>query len=292
MRHTGFVTAIQVLSGIITTGASGVLSHAQAQQAKNIAPAPSERPAYFDKPVTDDEFRLSMDAETSRKVDKLIVQLSDPNYKTRQQAQEALIQVGAAAMSRLRDAYHNAEELETKLRIEQVAHSAYVNHHVLDKHGFLGISMLQYDPKDKGVKQLPVINGRQRTKVSPPVLPPGRVCVFVYQVIADTGAERAGLKIGDAIIAMDDVPVTGKGLEIRNAFSARIRKHKPGETIKLTVIRQGQTLTLTPTLTRAPEGSLKNVIVISALYREASDRFQVWWEKFFLHPPEKPDSRG
>ncbi len=265
---------------------------AQAQAAQDVAATQSERPDYFDKPVTDDEFRLTMDKETAKQVDSLILGLADPVYKARQEAHDALIQIGAAAMSKLREAYLTAEDLETKLRIEQVAHSAYVNHHVLDKHGFLGISMRYYDPTEKGVKQLGVQNGKQRSSMSPPVLPVGRVCVFVSQVIADTGADRAGVLAGDAIIAMDGEPVTGKGQAIRNAFSARIRKRRPGESIELTIVRGAETLTLTPSLTRAPQGSLTNVIVISVLYKEASNRFEIWWEKFFLHPPGASDSRG
>ncbi len=286
------VVAAQIFVGVVAVSLTSTLAIAQAQALPQAAATQSERPDYFDKPVTDDEFRLSMDEETARQADALILQLSDPVYKVRQDAQEALIQVGAAAMSKLRDAYHSAEDLETKLRIEQVAHSAYVNHHVLDKHGFLGISMRHYDPAEKGVKQLGIQNGMQRSTLPPPVLPEGRVCVFVSQVIDDTGAARAGVKTGDAIIAMNGDPVIGKGLAIRNAFSARIRKHKPGETIELTIIRGGETLTVKPTLTRAPQGSLYNVIVIKDLYREATDRFDIWWDKFFLNPPGISDSRS
>lgn len=293
MKHCAGPTLLaRVFAGIAATSLLSTPVFAQAQPVRDNAAIESERPDYFDKPVTDDEFRLSLDQETTRRVDTLIVQLADPVYKARQEAHEALIQVGAAAMSRLRAAYHAAEDLETKLRIEQVAHSAYVNHHVLDKHGFLGISMREYDPAVKGIKQLPINNGRQRSNRPPPVLPEGRVCVFVVEVIDDTGAHRAGVKPGDAIISMNSVPVTGKGVAIRNAFSARIRKHKPGETVELIVVRGKETLTFTPTLTRAPQKSLGNVIVISALYREATGRFQIWWEKFFLNPPSTYDSRS
>jgi putative serine protease PepD len=57
----------------------------------------------------------------------------------------------------------------------------------------------------------------------------------VIEVPSGTPADRAGLEKGDIVVAVDDKVVSdGIGLIVA------IRTHQPGETIRLTVRRQGQ----------------------------------------------------
>jgi putative serine protease PepD len=62
-------------------------------------------------------------------------------------------------------------------------------------------------------------------------------------VPSGTPASRAGLRQGDVVVAVDGKPVTdGIGLIVA------IRSHQPGETIRLTVRRDGSERTLEVTL--------------------------------------------
>jgi carboxyl-terminal processing protease len=71
--------------------------------------------------------------------------------------------------------------------------------------------------------------------------------VKVISPIDDTPAQRAGVQAGDLIIRIDDTPV--KGLSLGDAVK-RMRG-KPGTTIVLTIVREGQEKPLRLTLTRA-----------------------------------------
>src|SRR5262245_26533666 len=57
-------------------------------------------------------------------------------------------------------------------------------------------------------------------------------------------AAEVGLKAGDVVTAVDKTPIKKS-----DDFSDAIGKHKPGDTVTLTLLRAGKTLTLTATLT-------------------------------------------
>jgi len=71
--------------------------------------------------------------------------------------------------------------------------------------------------------------------------------VRVVSPIDDTPAQRAGMKSGDLIIRLDDTPV--KGLSLNDAV--KLMRGKPGSTIDLTVIREGEDAPLTIEIERA-----------------------------------------
>lgn len=64
--------------------------------------------------------------------------------------------------------------------------------------------------------------------------------VRVVTPIDDTPAQRAGLEPGDIIIRLDDKPV--KGMSLRDAVN--IMRGEPGDPIRLTVVREGETAPL------------------------------------------------
>ena len=238
-------------------------------------PADVER---LEGPITDDEFRLRLDEESAKRVDGWIAQLGSPDYQRREQATRALTDFGAQAMSKLREAYHASDDLETRLRIEQIVRTAYVNYHVLDHHGFLGISMSARTPDLRGV----------------PGLPQGTVGVSVANVIADTGAQRAGVQKNDVIIAVDGRALKGAGLEVRNSLSATIRSHRPGTTIELTAVRNARILKIEAILRRPSEATAREgrVMVVSDLYRQAAERFGTWWALYFRDAPSSATETG
>ncbi len=70
--------------------------------------------------------------------------------------------------------------------------------------------------------------------------------VKVVSPIDDTPAQRAGIKTGDLIIRLDNKPVKGMTLD----EAVKLMRGKPGTSIKLLVVREGQEKPLTFVLTR------------------------------------------
>lgn len=71
--------------------------------------------------------------------------------------------------------------------------------------------------------------------------------IKVIAPIDDTPAQKAGIKAGDLIIKLDDTLVKGISLD----EAVKRMRGKPGSTIKLTIIRNGEEKPLEFTLTRA-----------------------------------------
>lgn len=71
--------------------------------------------------------------------------------------------------------------------------------------------------------------------------------VKVVSPIEDTPAARAGLKPGDLIVRLDEKAVKGMSL----AEAVKLMRGKPGSTITLTVVREGDAKPLKVTITRA-----------------------------------------
>ena len=66
-------------------------------------------------------------------------------------------------------------------------------------------------------------------------------------IVAGSPAAKAGLRDGDVITAID-----GTELTETTSLSTIVRKKNPGDTITLSVVRDGKTITLKATLTEAP----------------------------------------
>lgn len=69
----------------------------------------------------------------------------------------------------------------------------------------------------------------------------------VGQVVPGSPAAQAGLRRGDVITAIDGTPLKGE-----SALAQIISTHKPGDTVTLTVARDGQTLSVKLTLGEMP----------------------------------------
>ncbi len=63
--------------------------------------------------------------------------------------------------------------------------------------------------------------------------------ILVDDIVKDYPADKAGIKVGDIILSLD-----GRDILNYNDFRLRIAEHKPGETIKLVVLRAGKRLTI------------------------------------------------
>ncbi len=69
----------------------------------------------------------------------------------------------------------------------------------------------------------------------------------IQRVMSGTPAEKSGLKAGDLVLAVD-----GDSVESADSLIGLIRAHAVGDTVKLTVLRNGATTTLQADLTTRP----------------------------------------
>src|SRR5262249_55998879 len=69
--------------------------------------------------------------------------------------------------------------------------------------------------------------------------PPKKKGAFVQKVSGDGPAERAGMKDGDIIVAVD-----GKSVDTTETLIQMISAHRPGDTVGLGVLRDGRNVNL------------------------------------------------
>jgi 2-alkenal reductase len=105
------------------------------------------------------------------------------------------------------------------------------------EHPYLGISYSMIDADIAAQENLPVQNGALlgASGQNQPAVMPG------------TPAAKAGLKDGDIITA-----VGGTKLDSNTSLRGALMQHKPGDTVKLDVLRDGKPLSLDVTLTTRP----------------------------------------
>ncbi len=75
--------------------------------------------------------------------------------------------------------------------------------------------------------------------------------VLVQDVISGTPAEKAGIKAGDVILAVD-----GKDVNAANEIQTIIAEHKPGDTVPVKIYRSGSTIERDVTLNELPDQNL------------------------------------
>jgi S1-C subfamily serine protease len=94
---------------------------------------------------------------------------------------------------------------------------------------------------------------------------------IIREVIDDSPAARAGLQVGDVVTA-----VNGEAVDAEHTLRDRVAAHQPNDTIDLTVLRSGETLTISVTL-----GERKGFDVQGYQFRVPSDGSQ----PFFFGDP-------
>jgi S1-C subfamily serine protease len=75
---------------------------------------------------------------------------------------------------------------------------------------------------------------------------------YVTRVFPDSTAEKAGLRAGDFIIAVDGEKLTASGPEYEDELSSLIRQYDIGKQVELTVLRDKQSLKIPVELVRSP----------------------------------------
>jgi S1-C subfamily serine protease len=71
----------------------------------------------------------------------------------------------------------------------------------------------------------------------------GQAGAQITDIVDDSGAEAAGLEMGDVIVGLDGVPVRGW-----DDLVAQIRSHQPNETVDVLIVRDGEEQTIQVTL--------------------------------------------
>jgi len=108
--------------------------------------------------------------------------------------------------------------------------------------------------------------------------------LMVSNVFVDSPADDAGIKRYDVIIEADGKQVNNKV----EAFIKHIHKRKPGERLKLTIVRQGKKANITVKLGKKPD----DVDALELLY-ELTDPDVAHWRKFGLRGKIlRPDQKG
>ena len=75
----------------------------------------------------------------------------------------------------------------------------------------------------------------------------------VTEVYRGSTAEKAGLKVGDLITAIDETKMMATAPEHKEELTALVRQYRVGDTIKVTLLRGTQPMTLPVELTRTPD---------------------------------------
>ncbi len=81
----------------------------------------------------------------------------------------------------------------------------------------------------------------------------GKKGVRVTQVVADSPADRAGIKVGDVFLKLDGQVIAASTLSDEELFSNLIREYKVDSEVELAGVRGGEPLKLTPKLGRQPK---------------------------------------
>lgn len=72
----------------------------------------------------------------------------------------------------------------------------------------------------------------------------------ITQVVPGKPGDKAGLKVGDAIVAID-----GQKVEDSNDLTLKVTEHAPGSSVALSVIRNGEPMKVNVTLGQRPNGA-------------------------------------
>lgn len=220
------------------------------------------------EPITDREFQIQVSPEDAAEIQGFIHKLAAPAYADRANAAERLIEKGVPTLAQLRSAYHQAGELEVKLQIERIVLTVYLDEYVYGRSGFLGIT--------QGGAPHP-------THADDPRIPEGGIGINVRDVHNDTAASRGGLQPNDVIIEIDG-ELLKPGPNPTQAFGDLIRRRGPGGKIKLHVLRESGEKHVEVILGRCPPDMVERgqIQAVSKRLYEVRDRFDVWWERFFM----------
>lgn len=225
----------------------------------------------------DDAFQVALSADDVAQARHLIQSLGANQWKERAEATDALVDIGAGTLSLLRSEYCVTDDLEVKLRIEEVGKEVYERYHVYDRFGFLGISQGQSLVRHEDDSRIPE----------------GHVGINVYRVHKGTAADAAGITNEDVIIAVDNQYLP-ESFQPTADFGAMIRDLGPGTRTTLSILRSGRLVQQAVTLGRCPREMVESgdIPSVRAILLTAQQQFPVWWAEHFSGRACKPSPAG
>jgi hypothetical protein len=207
------------------------------------------------------------DAEAANGSDKLagrvaaiVTDLANDAYEVRERAQKQLNALPAEALPIISRAYQRSDDAEVRMRLRLYA-DAYFEKHILRRFsafrrpGFLGIV------QQEGL------------------LEDGSGYVEITRVMPGTGAEAAGLRAGDKLIAMNGNALPAGGATM--AVAKYVQAHFAGAEMKCTIIRDNKQMDITAVLGGLPDEHL-DADKRERLEQARRDLKQQWWERGFV----------
>lgn len=125
-------------------------------------------------------------------------------------------------------------EPEVRIRLREVLKEVVVAEHQKDGPGYVGIGMADVE-------------------VAVPGADDPKVGVSITRIQENTPASRAGLQVGDVVLAVDRVRWTGD-VAASFSFQQEIMKRRPGEKVDLEILRAGALMKVPVTLAARPMG--------------------------------------
>jgi S1-C subfamily serine protease len=107
------------------------------------------------------------------------------------------------------------------------------------------------------------------------IVPPGGV--WISQVLDDGGAQKAGLQANDVVIALDGKPCDSGP----DGFIEYVQTKRPGEKLKLSVVRDTATNAITAVLGELPDSEKERIYS-----KERGDEFFQRWLAEQTEPPK------
>jgi hypothetical protein len=192
---------------------------------------------------------------TARPDPGLMKELSNPDFKTRKQAQGSLAEWGRqnldAGIEHFYSTYHEDKDPEVRRRSREILRELVILKQAGEGEGYMGIRMQ--------AEQLMGQGGELRWVVR------------VTEVMDGTPAEKAGLKAQDLITGVDDLKFEGG--EALNRFGEYIKSCKPRTDVTLHLLRTGREMDLKVNLMRRP--------------RDLEQRTFLWGGEEYIPPPQE-----
>lgn len=168
----------------------------------------------------------------------LLTELKSDEFQTRETAQTELLAWARQRPNDAMDALYGASRTngdpEVRERCLAVLRELVIDEYLKDGEGFIGIRL------------------QEETALVPGDAKP-RSVIRVIQVVRDSAAQQAGVKLNDLIAGLDDKIWHDESAV--EPFMAHIRQLKPGSRVILRILRNGEMIDLEVKLGRRPPGA-------------------------------------
>ena len=209
-------------------------------------------------------------SENTVQILALIDRLSSASYDQREAADDELREIGMSAVDHLARTYQQTDDFEARIRIQRITEHIFFWDRVFGRNGFLGISHRVHMPSGNDTR-----------------VEPGKAAFEVMQVLPDTAAERAGVRVGDLILAVDRTRLPeGSGPA---DFADLIRYKRPGTVLSLEFYRGGEHREMRIAIGHRPLHHYGNSAPadLNSQLDAAVKEFPTWWSSRFGSLPSR-----